>query len=223
MARWAPEPVTGANSRARRSTWGGADEGCELGDCGAGNAEAGAEIVEERNFQFHAGLGESEHHVARLSAFFADRSAGDFALGDEGADVVFGGVGVEGDFGSFEHAQELFLAPEQAFQQMIEGGVAGSALEDAVELRAEEARLFRTRRELVILQAPIEPPDHPLGDLDGVALSVVGGDDLVNEALSVDPAQRVVADAETGRRRRKRRPRPRAGLRPRSRPTAPLR
>src|SRR5208283_3504362 len=121
--------VIGANSRARCSAWGGADEGCELGDCGAGNAEAGAEIVEEGNFQFLAGLGEAEHHVAGLSAFFADRSAGDFALGDEGSDVVFGGVGVEGDFGSIEHAQEFLLAPEQAFQQTIEGGVAGSALE----------------------------------------------------------------------------------------------
>ena len=60
----------------------------------------------------------------------------------------------------------------------------------------QEARLFRARRELVILQAPIEPPDHPLGDLDGVALFVVGGDELVDEALGVDPAQRVVADAE---------------------------
>ncbi len=102
----------------------------------------------------------------------------------------------EGDIGSFEHAQELFLAPEQASQQMIEGGVAGSALEDAVELRAEEVRLFRARCALVILQAPIEPPDRPLGDRDGVALSVVGGDELVDEALGVDPAQRVVADAE---------------------------
>src|SRR5271166_3433053 len=62
--------VIGANSRAGRSSWGGADEGCELGDCGAGNAEAGAEIVEEGNFQFLAGLGEAEHHVAGLAAFF---------------------------------------------------------------------------------------------------------------------------------------------------------
>ena len=45
-------------------------------------------------------------------------------------------------------------------------------------------------------KAPIEPPDHPPGDLDGVALSVVGGDELVDEALGVDPAERVIAEAE---------------------------
>ena len=42
----------------------------------------------------------------------------------------------------------------------------------------------------------IEPPDHPLGDLDGVALFVVGGQKLLDEALGVDPAERVIADAE---------------------------
>ena len=33
----------------------------------------------------------------------------------------------------------------------------------------------------------IEPPDHPLGDLDGVALLVVGGDQLMDEPFGVDP------------------------------------
>ena len=56
---------------------------------GPGMPEAGAEIVEERDFEFFAGLGEAEHGVAGLAAFVADGSAGDFAFGDEGADVVF--------------------------------------------------------------------------------------------------------------------------------------
>ena len=51
-------------------------------------------------------------------------------------------------------------------------------------------------RELERLELPIEPPDHPPRDFDGAALPVVGGDELVDETLGVNPAQRVVADAE---------------------------
>ena len=85
----------------------------------------------------------------------------------------------------------------KAFEQMVERGVAGSrALEDAVEAGAQERGLFGVRGELVVFQATIEPPDHPLGDLDGVALVIVGGNELVNKPLGVNPAQRVHADAE---------------------------
>jgi hypothetical protein len=70
--------------------------------------------------------------------------------------------------------------------------IAGSALEDAIELRAQEAGLFRARGELVLLQAPIEPPDRRLGDCDGVALLVVGGDELMDRRL----AWTQLADAE---------------------------
>src|SRR5271156_5944592 len=178
--------VTGADSWAKGSGWGGADEGFETGDGGAWNAQAGGEIVEEGDFEFHAGLGEAEHGVAGLAAVFADGSAGDFALGDKGADVVFRGVGVERDFRPFE----------QALRQTVERRIAGAALEDAIKLRTQEARLLRARGELVGLQAPIEPPDHSLGDGDGVALFVVGGDELMDQALGVDPARRMVADAE---------------------------
>ena len=100
------------------------------------------------------------------------------ALGDQGADVVFRGVGVERDFRSFEHAQKFVFAPEEALEQTIEHRIAGAALEDAIELHAQEACLLRARGALVGLQAPIEPPDHPLGDLDGVALLVVAGTSL---------------------------------------------
>src|SRR5271170_5616220 len=88
------------------------------------------------------------------------------------------------------------FAPEQALRQTVERRIAGAALEDAIKLRTQEARLLRARGELVGLQAPIEPPDHSLGDGDGVALFVVGGDELMDQALGVDPAQRMVADAE---------------------------
>ena len=88
------------------------------------------------------------------------------------------------------------FAPEEALQQTVEHRLAGSALEDGIELPAQEARLLRARGALVLLQAPIEPPDHPPGDLDGVALLIVGGNKLMDEALGVDPAERVIAEAE---------------------------
>ena len=62
--------------------------------------------------------------------------------------------------------------------------------------RAEFGGALGARGELVLFELAIEPPDHPPGDLDGVALSVVGGNELVDEALGVNPAQGVVADAE---------------------------
>ncbi len=170
--------VTEANFRAGALAWCGADEGCEIRDGGARNAEAGAEIVEEGDFEFLGGFGEAEHCVARLATFFADGSAGDFALGDEGADVVFGGGGVERDVGPLEHAQKLVLAPEQAFQQTVEQGVAGSALEDAVEAGAQFRGSLGAWGQFVVFELAIEPPDHPPGDLDGVALPIVGGTSL---------------------------------------------
>ena len=93
-----------------------------------------AEIVEEGDFEFDADPGEAEHDVASLSALFADGSAGDFALGDEGADIVFRGVGVEGDFRPLAYAQKFVFAPEEALQQTVERRIAGSALEDAIRI-----------------------------------------------------------------------------------------
>src|SRR5271166_4688014 len=161
----------------------GSDESCEVWDSGSRETQAIAEVVEERDSEFRARLGEAEHDVASAAAFFGDGSAGDFALGDAGPDVVFGGVGVESDFRPLEHAQEFALSGEQAF-------------EDALEPGAQFGGSLRIGRRLVVLQLAIEPPDHPSRDLDSVALSVVGGDELVDEPLGVHPAQRMLADTE---------------------------
>ena len=72
-----------------------------------------------------------------------------------------------------------------------------------LKIRSKRARkswaCFTLGAELVVLQGAIEPPDHPLGDLDGVALLVVGGDQLMDEPFGVDPASRVRADAKLAR------------------------
>jgi hypothetical protein len=75
-----------------------------------------------------AGLHQAEQDVTGLLACLTDGSAGDLALGDEGADVVFGAVGVEWNLGTIENAQEFMLAAMQPGQQAVERDVACSAL-----------------------------------------------------------------------------------------------
>ena len=81
-----------------------------------------------------------------MAACLADGSAGDFALGDDRADVVFGTIGVERNFGAVEDAQQVGLLLAQAAQQLVEQREAGDAAEDAVEPRAHRRRPFRMRR-----------------------------------------------------------------------------
>jgi hypothetical protein len=57
--------------------------------------------------------------------------------------------------------------------------------------RARKSWACSALGQLVLLQGAIEPPDHPLGDLDGVALLVVGGDQLMDQPFGVDSAQRL--------------------------------
>jgi hypothetical protein len=98
--------------------------------------------------------------------------------------VSFSEACVEGNFRPTEDAQQCLLAAKQP--QPVEHHVAGSAaLEDAVEAGAQDLGLLRAGRLRVFLQGTIEPSAHPLGDLDGVALLVVGGNQLVDEALGM--------------------------------------
>ena len=92
----------------------------------AWDAEAVAEEIVERDFQLHAGFGQPQHDVAGVAAFVADGSAGDFSFRDEGADVVFGRVGVEGDLWAFEQPVELTPASTQGAFGLLPPLVAGS-------------------------------------------------------------------------------------------------
>src|SRR5208283_5427271 len=74
------------------------DEACEGRDFWPWDAEACADEFVERQLQLHAGFVEPQHNVARVATHVADGPAGDFSFGDEGADVVFGCVGVERNF-----------------------------------------------------------------------------------------------------------------------------
>ena len=161
------------------------------------DSEASADIFEEGHFELHAGFGETEHGVSGVATFVADGSSGDFSLCDEGADIAFRGVGMERNVGPLKDAQQVILVAVKAFEQAVERRIAGSAaVKDAIESGTQNLGLSGTWGELVFFEGAIEPPDHPLGDFDGVALLVVGGDQFMDEPFSVNPAQSVHADAE---------------------------
>src|SRR5271165_1505780 len=82
------------------------------------------------------------------------------------------------------------------FKPSCEAVRPAGALEDTVETGAQELSLFHAGSRLVILQGAIEPPDHPLGDVNGVALLVVGGNQLMDETFGMNPAQCARADAK---------------------------
>ena len=91
-----------------RSGWSGDDQFWQRDDFGnALDVEPVAEIVEERDAKFLAGLHQSEKDITRVAARFGPCAAGDFALGDMAADVVLRAVGMQRDLGPFEDAQEL--------------------------------------------------------------------------------------------------------------------
>ena len=99
----------------------------------AGDGKPRAEIVPEGDAELAAGLGQSEEGVAAVSTGIAACAAADLALGHLTADVVLRTVGVERDFGSLEHHQQLGLVGVEASEQPVEGDEAGAAREDAVE------------------------------------------------------------------------------------------
>ncbi len=104
----------------------------------AGDGESGAEIVPERDAELGAGFGEAEEGVAAIASGVAACSAADFSLDDLAADVVLRAVGVEGNFGPFEHHQQLGLVGMEAREQAIEGDEARAPLEeDTIEPRSQ--------------------------------------------------------------------------------------
>ncbi len=65
---------------------------------------------------------EAQHDVTGVAAAVANSSTGDFPFGDEGTDVVFGTVGVEGNFRPVEDAQQSILVAKQPSEQPVEPG-----------------------------------------------------------------------------------------------------
>ena len=131
-----------------------------------------------------------------MASGLADGPAGDLALGDEGADVVFGAVCVERDLGTVKDAQQFAFSTVKAGQKPVEQDVAGSPPEDAVEARAQRRRAPGTGRLLIELQVAVEPPDQMADEFDGTTLVRRRRHQLVDKPLGMDPTKRMVANAE---------------------------
>jgi len=160
------------------------------------DAEAVAEEPIAGDLQLGAGLHQAEHGVASGLAGFADGSTGDLAFGDDGADVVFGAVGVKRDLRPVEDAQQLGLSSMKPPQLAVQEDIAGLFKEDRVEPGAHHSCTLLIGVELEALEVRVKPPDQPPGQLDRFAMDDVGGLELVDEVPRVDPAQGVVDDAE---------------------------
>src|SRR5450631_2887848 len=106
--------VTGADFRAKCLGWRGSDKFSEERDLGAGYAEARAQECIERQLELRAGFRQSEHGITGVAAVVADGTTGDFPLCHQGANVVFGSVGVEGNFWAVEDAQQFILVARQS-------------------------------------------------------------------------------------------------------------
>jgi hypothetical protein len=74
-----------------------------------------------------AGLEEAQEGVAAIAARIASCAAADLALGDLATNIVFRSVGVERNFGPFEHHQQFRLVGIKPCQQAVEGDETGLA------------------------------------------------------------------------------------------------
>src|SRR3954452_16744432 len=138
---------------------------------GLGDLEPGAEIVPERHGQLGAGLEQAEEGVPGLLARRGAGLAGNFALGDEAADVVLRAVRVRRDLGALEHQEQLVLVGPDPGHGLVELGETGDPAEDPREALLERGATGGVRVVLVELQVGVEPhgviAQEPAGDAGG--------------------------------------------------------
>src|SRR4029078_6536906 len=93
--------------------------------------------IPKRDAQFVTRPGETEESIAAVPADVAPRAGAALAPCALTTNVVFRTVGMERDFGSLQHHQQLSLIGMQPRKQAIQRGEAGTAKEDAGEACAQ--------------------------------------------------------------------------------------
>ena len=172
------------------------DVGQTLDGLSVWDSKSVAKVVPECDFELGAGLSEAEEGIAAIPPDVAAGTGADLAAGDVAADVVFRSVGVQRDFGSVEHHQQLGLVGVEPREQAVEGDEAGLARKDAVEPRPQGNLALFGGRTTIGLKITVEVPDQ-LADA-GLGGAVLRGEgiELVNQALGMNPAQTMLADIE---------------------------
>src|ERR1700692_2310723 len=162
----------------------------------ARDGESVAEVVPERDFELGAGFDETEKGIAAITTDIATGAGTDLAPGDVAADVVLRSVGVQWDFGSVEHHQQLGFVGVEPREQAVEGDEAGLALEDAVEPSPQCCLALFGGAATIGLEMTFEVPDQLARVGRGGAILVGEGVQLVNQTLGMNPTQAVLADIE---------------------------
>jgi hypothetical protein len=171
-------------------------------DCDAWDIEASTEVIPETDAELGAGLGKGEESIAGVAAGIAAGAAGNFAPCDVTTNVVLRAIGVQRNFGTLEHLEQLRLVGMKPCEQAVEGDEAGFVGEDAIELDFQISLALGGGRAPVGLEITVE---LPYGGAEGGlsnAVLIRKGVELVNQALGMNPAQAVLADLELSRRRR---------------------
>ncbi len=158
-----------------------------------GDPQPITEIVPERQAKLLAGLHQSEHAVARLSAVTTDRAARDLALDDKAAQISFRRVRIQRRFRSLQNPQQFYLAAFQPRQQFIEIAIAGADREYPVEPDLKCMCCAPAGFSLVVLEKLVEEPDELAYGFDLLHLPRCRRHELSQQAFGVYPAERMRA------------------------------
>src|ERR1700676_570197 len=149
--------------------------------------EPAAQIVPDRDSELVAGLNETEESIATIPADVASRPGADLAACDLTANVVFRTVGVERDFRSVQHHQQLGLVGVQPRQQAIQRGEAGAAKEDAIEACAQRLSPPLAGFQLISPEVRVKVPDQATNSRLSGAMPVVERIQFMHKPFRVDP------------------------------------
>ena len=153
------------------------------------DTKAVAEIVPEADGLLGAGFHEPQEGVA---ACVRTGSGGDLAARHLAADIVFRTVGVKGDVGALQHHQEFVFVCSKPRQEPVEGDEARLRGKNGVEASLKLAGAARRWRLAVGLESLVKTPDASADALLRLDVRRADRIELVDEALRMHPAERVL-------------------------------
>lgn len=118
----------------------------------------------------------------------AHRAAGDFSFGDEAAQIVLRGIGVQRDPRPVQHLEQFILSATKTSQKLIELLIAGAQREDPREAFVECGSKAGRGLSSDALECPVEPPDEIPYGLDLAGLPRRCRHQFLQQPLRVNPA-----------------------------------
>src|SRR5262245_26151800 len=134
------------------------------------------------------GLHETKKRVPTVTTEIGSCAAADFAFSGVTSDVVLRDIGVQWDLWPIQDHKQFLLLGMEALEEAVQGDKAGASAEQIVEASAQLRLALWHRLAAVALEIGVEPPDALLDAVDGLALLVGEGVELVHQPLGMDPA-----------------------------------